>query len=113
MILAIVLATPLVSAYDQVLYCPDAANPIPGPLASIQRTGKDHFQVAGHSKSEDYFTSFYLACECACDIQIKYDPYLVTNSVISECLESGKYYKDDCGAQYNTCYIAAGKVVWP
>jgi hypothetical protein len=78
MILAMVLATPLVSAYDQVLYCPDAAKPIPGPLASIQRTGQHHFQVAGHSTANDYFTAFYLACSDACDIQEKYDPYLVT-----------------------------------
>ena len=70
-----VLAAPIASAYDQVLYCPDAQNPVGKALASIQRTGTDHFVVAGGASWWDGpWKTFSFACRAACWIQVEFNP---------------------------------------
>jgi hypothetical protein len=69
MIFATVLAVPIVSAYDQVLYCNDSAGKLGADLASVQRTGTV-YRLAGHCC--DTYSSLTEACYAACGIQEKY-----------------------------------------
>lgn len=69
MIFATVLAAPMVSAYDRVLYCNDSAGRLGADLASVQQTGTE-YAVAGHCCAT--YSSSQSACQAACGIQEKY-----------------------------------------